>query len=165
MNSKNVVLGIAVVLVIYGLTGKTKLNNIIPNPVQPVVVEVIAPPTDPAIKEAANKVVASLTNGSSDRVVDGKRLCGLYWDMATLIELDGNDTVIKTTEEIRQANALSGTMLRMNIKDKYPDLAKNANSVIVAAIGEDNIILTKELRAKAVEGFKALSWACDEGSK
>ena len=164
MSTRNILLVVAGLLVVYGLT-KPNINNVIPNPVQPIVVEVVPAPTDPAIKEAANKVVASLANGSSDRIVDGKRLCGLYWDMATLIELDGNDTVIKTTEEIRQANALSGPMLRMNIKDKYPDLAKNCNSVIVAAIGEDNIILTKELRAKAVEGFKALSWACDEGSK
>lgn len=165
MTTRNIILAIAVVLIIYGLT-KPNINNIVPvGPIQPIVVEVVPAPTDPSLKEAANKVVSSLTNGSNDRVVDGKRLCGLYWDMATLIELDGNDTVIKTTEEIRQANALSGPMLRMNIKDKYPDLAKNANAVIVAAIGEDNIILTKELRSKAVEGFKALSWACDEGSK
>jgi hypothetical protein len=164
MSTRNIVLVVAVILIVYGLT-KPNINNVIPNPVQPIVIEVVPAPTDPAIKEAANKVVASLTDGSNDRIVDGKRLCGLYWDIATLIELDGNDTVIKTTEEVRQANALSGSMLRMNIKDKYPDLAKSANSVIVVAIGDDNIILTKELRAKAVEGFRALSWACDEGSK
>lgn len=164
MNNKYILLAVAGLLVCYGLL-KPKTDSILPAPVQPVVVEVIEKPSDPVLKTAADKVVDSLINGSNDRVVDGKRLCGLYWDIARLIELDGDDTVIKTTEEVRQANALSGSMLRMNIKDKYPDLAKNANSVIVSAIGEENVILTKELRSKAVAGFKALSWATNEGSK
>lgn len=164
MNNKNIILIVAAILIGYGLL-KPKIDNIIPNPVQPVVVEIIETPTDPNIKAAADKVVASLIAGSSDRIVDGKRLCGLYYDMATLIEIDGEDAVIKTTEDIRQANSLGGPMLRMNIKDKYPDLAKNANSVIITAIGEENVVINKELRAKAVAGFRALSWACNEGSK
>jgi len=163
MSTRNILLAVAALLVVYGLV-KPNFNNVVPNPIPPVV-DVIDAPSDPKLKEAADKVVESLILGSSDRIVDGKRLCGLYFDIATLIELDGEQTVIKNTEEVRQANALGGPMLRMNIKDKYPDLAKNCNAVIVAAIGDENIPLTKELRAKAVEGFRAFSWATNEGSK
>jgi hypothetical protein len=162
--NRNILLAVAALLVVYGLV-KPGFNNVVPNPVQPVVVDVVDAPSDPKLKEAADKVVESLLAGSDDRIVDGKRLCGLYYDIATLIELDSEKTVVKNTEEVRQTNFLSGPMLRMNIKDKYPDLAKNCNAVIVTAIGDDNIPLTKELRAKAVEGFKALSWATNEGSK
>ena len=35
----------------------------------------------------------------------------------------------------------------------------------MSAVGDDVIVLSKELRAKAVEGFNALAWACNEGSK
>lgn len=163
MNTSKVILLVAALLIGFGLI-KPKLN--IPNnePVE-VVVEILDAPSDPVLKEKALLVVQCLKAGSNDRVVDGKRLAALYFDLATLIELDGEQTVIKNTEAVRQANALSGPMLRMNIKDKYPDLAKNCNAVIVAAIGEDNIPLTKELRAKASEGFRALSWATNEGSK
>ena len=73
--------------------------------------------------------------------------------------------VIKNTEEIRQANSLAGTMLRLDIKGKYPNLAKEATEVIVASIGDDNINLSPELRTKAADGFNALAWAYNEASK
>jgi hypothetical protein len=79
--------------------------------------------------------------------------------------LDGEDAVIKTTDEVRQANSLSGVMLKLDMKGKYKDLASSCNSVIQAAIGDDSVLLDKDLRAKAADGFKALAWACNEGSK
>jgi hypothetical protein len=85
--------------------------------------------------------------------------------MATLISLDGEDLVIRNTEEIRQANSLSGLMLKLDMKGKYPDLANAAKDLIVTAVGDDNVDLDKELRNNAVLGFKALAWACNEGAK
>lgn len=85
--------------------------------------------------------------------------------MATLIELDGEDKVITDTLTIREANSLSGKMLRLNIKDKYPNLAEAAKDVIVAGIGDQDVALTPELRKKAAESFRALSWAFYQGSK
>ena len=102
------------------------------------------------------------TNGSKR---DFKKLRDLYIDLAKLVELDGEDEVVKSTEDIRQANSLAGVMLRLDIKGKYPDLAKEIKEVIVAAIGDDQIPLSKELRPKAVDGFNALAWAMNEGSK
>ena len=85
--------------------------------------------------------------------------------MATLIELDSKNEVIRNTEEIRQANRLAGAMLKLDIKGKYEDLPETAQALVLEAIGDDNVLLNKELRSKAVEGFKALAWACYEGSK
>jgi hypothetical protein len=163
MNTSKVILLVGALLIGFGLL-KPKLNSPNNAPVE-IAVQIIDPPSDPILKEKALLVVECLRAGSNDRNVDGKRLAGLYFDLATLIELDGEDTVIKNTEEVRQANSLGGTILRMNIKNKYPDLAANANALMVTAIGDDNIPLTKELRVKAVEGFKALCWATNEGSK
>ena len=56
-------------------------------------------------------------------------------------------------------------MLKLNIKDKYPNLAQASKDVVVVAIGEDDILLTEDLRSKAVEAFNGLSWAFYEGGK
>lgn len=126
---------------------------------------VITPPVDEALKESCQKVIEILQNGGEPRIKDGKKLASLYMDLSTLISLDGENEVIKTTEEIRQANRISGLMLDMNIKGRYPDLAAAANGVIVASIGDDVMILDAPLRSKAAESFRALAWACNEGTK
>ena len=73
--------------------------------------------------------------------------------------------VVKNTEEVRQANKLAGVMLKLDIKGKYPELAKATNAVIVASLGDDSLMLDDKLRQQAVDGFKALAWACLEGAK
>ena len=87
-------------------------------------------------------------------------------DIATLIALDGDkDVVIKNTEEIKQANSLSALLVNLNIKDKYPDYAKNCYSLLVAAIGDDSVQLNTELRTKAVQAFQSIAWAWHKASK
>ena len=66
---------------------------------------------------------------------------------------------------IREVNSVAGKMLRLDIKDKYPNLAELAKDLVVTNIGDDDVILDEELRLKAVEAFRALSWAFWEGSK
>jgi hypothetical protein len=165
MNSKTLVLVVASILVLIGLT-KPDLSSLFNNNNAVVAVEDLrlVAPTNENLKSKASDVIKSLSV-NSDRKTDGKRLASLYNDIATLVALDGEDTVIKNTEEIRQANKLSGVMLRLNIKNKYPDLSEAAQSLVVEAIGDDSVLLTPELRADAVESFKALAWACYEGSK
>ena len=166
MTKKNVILALAVVLIFFGIF-KPKFDGWTPSDpaLNTIEISVVDPPTDSDLKLRADSVVASLLSGSSDRTVDGKRLSALYHDLATLVELDGANQVVKTTEDIRQANVLSGNMLNLNIKDKYKDLGTNSNEVLVFCIGSDNVMLSPELRTKAVSAFKALSWACNEGSK
>jgi len=166
MTKKNVILALAVVLIFFGIF-KPKFDGWTPSDptLNTIEITVVDPPADSDLKLRADSVVASLLSGSSDRTVDGKRLSALYHDLSTLVELDGVNQVVKTTEDIRQANVLSGNMLNLNIKDKYKDLGKNSNEVLVFCIGSDNIMLSPELRTKAVSAFKALSWACNEGSK
>lgn len=145
---------------------KPNFSNIInrpkPSPVVIDDVEIEKPTGELLVK--SNEVIKSLLV-NNDRKIDGLKLASLYKDIAHIIELDGDDEVVKSTEEIRQINRLSGVMVDLNIKDKYPDLAETAHALIVEAVSDDNVLLNKELRENAVKGFKALSWACKEGSK
>lgn len=164
MKNNNLLLVVAGLLILVGLT-KFDLSglNILPN--RPNVVDVLElpEPTDETLKKEADDVVVVLKEAGVKS--EAKRLRDLYLDLAKLVELDGEDEVIKSTEEIRQANSLAGVMLRLDIKGKYPNLAKEAKEVVVASIGDDQILLSKELRVKAVEGLNALAWACNQGSK
>jgi hypothetical protein len=163
MNQKNILLGLAALLIVVGLL-KPEFSNIL-GPNKPAKVDVLelSEPIDPAVKKEADDVVTVLKEAGAK--VDARRLRDLYMDLAKLVELDGENEVVKSTEEIRQANSLAGVMLRLDIKGKYPDLAKETKEVVVASIGDDQILLSKELRVKAVEGLNALAWACNTGSK
>jgi|694.fasta_scaffold05623_37 hypothetical protein len=166
MNSKNLLLLIALLLIAIGIF-KPNLNNFLDSnrPSVNVVdnLDLVAPSSDELLTKSKDIIKALSSN--SDRKIDGKRLASLYNDMATLISLDGENEVIKNTEDIRQANRLAGLLLRLDIKSKYPDLPEAAKALIVQSIGDDNVLLNKELRENAVNGFKALAWACNEGSK
>lgn len=164
MKLKHILLVCGALLVLVGLI-KPDLSKLIPSNNNPTNSMVIEAPMDSNIRAQADELVALLKSFGSDVRRDALRLRDLYLDLATLISLDGTDQVVKNTEEIRQANSLAGIMLRLDIKDKYSNLAKEAKDVIVTAIGDDQVLLSAELRAKAVEGFKALAWACNEGSK
>jgi len=159
---KKVLLALGGLLIVLGLL-KPEFSDILkPRPSVVDVLELSAP-TDEVVKKEADDVVAVLKEAGIKS--EAKRLRDLYIDLAKLVELDGEDEVIKSTEEIRQANSLAGVMLRLDMKGKYPNLAKEAKEVVVASIGDDQILLSKELRVKAVEGLNALAWACNEGSK
>jgi hypothetical protein len=148
----------------YGLLKPDFSNINWPRPavVNNEVVKVEAP-KDPKLLKACESVIKSLKSGP--RSSDGARLSSLYYDLSTLIELDEEDEVIKDTLAIRESNKLAGALLRLGLGGKYPDLAEACNSVVVTGIGDEDIVLDKETRKKAVDTFKALSWACYEGSK
>lgn len=159
---KKVLLALGGLLILLGLL-KPEFSNVF-NP-RPSIVDVLElpTPTNEAVKKEADDVVVLLKEAGAKN--DAKRLRDLYIDLAKLVELDGEDEVIKSTEEIRQANSLAGVMLKLDMKGKYPNLAKEAKEVVVASIGDDQILLSKELRVKAVEGLNALAWACNLGAK
>lgn len=163
--NKNVILLVGGLLILLGLTRFDigKFNPIRPAPTNIDVMELVAP-SDENVKKEADDVV-SLLKASSGSKNDFKRLRDLSLDLGRLVQLDGEDLVIKNTDEIRQANSIAGVMLRLDIKGKYANLPKEAKEVIVASIGDDNINLTPDLRVKAVEGFNALAWAYNEASK
>jgi hypothetical protein len=165
MNTKSILICLAGLLILIGLIKPDFSNWVKPEVSPPNVVNVVDTPSDPILKEKADLVVKTILSGQGNRKVDGARLAGLYSDLATLIELDDENQVVKNTDEIRQANAIAGVMARLDMKGKYPDLAQVTNDVVVAAIGDENTVLSKELRTKAADSFKALSWACYEGSK
>lgn len=165
MNNK-ILLSIGVLLVVLGvfkpdiswITNTT--NNNTPNQ---CVVD--APPETELLDKAKEIIDILKASDDSTRKSDCARLASLYCDLATLIELDGEDQVVQSTNTIREANSLSGKMLRLNIKDKYPNLAEVSKELIVSAIGDDEVLLDDVLRQKAAVAFRALSWAFYEGSK
>jgi hypothetical protein len=160
MNNKTLLIILAVVLLLIGIF-KPNLGVVVPNN-GPVPVVNVVEPNDPELKASCLEVAKILQKGGSS---DALRLSSLYSDIGDLIALDGENEVVKNTEEIRQTNKLSGLLLRLDIKGKYEGLAEAAEKVIVTGIGSDDVSLDKELRNKAVTSFKALAWACKEGSK
>ena len=163
MNNK-LLLVVGAALLLFGLF-KPNFNFPINKPDNTNIV-VVTPPESAELRDKC-KLVRDIfkTSSAQDKKQDARRLSDLCMDLATLVELDGDEEVVKTTEEIRQANALSGAMLRMNIKGKYPGLSDGAQLVISSQIGDDIAPLNSELRKKAVDAFRALAWACNEESK
>lgn len=122
-------------------------------------------PADESLLEKARDVTSIVQKSNdSTRKTDCLKLSALYADMATLIELD-DDKIIVDTSSIKEANSIAGKMLRLDIKDKYPDLAEAAKDLVNIGIGDDDVLLNPKLRTKAAESFRALSWAFYEGSK
>lgn len=169
MNQYNkVLLAIGIALLCIGIfrSNNKIIDNVNPN--KPAIVDnilIITPPLDKELKQLCDKVAVIFMASDAEGKKDAKRLADLYMDIATLIELDGSNEVVKNTEEIRQTNSLSGTMLKLNIKGKYTDLSDATNKVIVSQIGDDVVPLNPALRAKAANAFRGLAWACNEGSK
>jgi hypothetical protein len=161
-NTLLLVLGLA--LVGYGVL-KPDLGSLI-TPTVPVINNVVdvEKPLDPDLLSWCDDVIKSFRK-TSDRKADALKLSSLYYDLANLISLDSENEVIKNTLEVREANKLAGILFNLNIKGKYPDLAQACNNLVVIGIGDDDVILDENMRKKAVETFKALSWACYEGSK
>lgn len=163
MNNKNIFLVVGILLLGIGLFGSKLLEKT--SIVVPKTTVSISEPKDTKLRDLCEEVTNSLKGGGSSRFNDGKKLCSLYLDIANLIRLDEENEIIKNTEEIRQANRLSGLLLHLKIKDKYDHLAERANDVISYGIGDNVVQLDKDLRLKAVESFEALAWACNEGAK
>ena len=161
---KNLVLLLATILIIIGLFKPDFASIINTSPTNNVSTVVVSKPSNIELLDECQDVVNAIKK-NSDRKYDGLRLASLYNDLATLISLDNEDMVVKNTEEVRQANKLAGVMLKLDIKGKYPELAKSTNAVIVASLGDDSLMLDDKLREQAVDGFKALAWACIEGTK
>jgi hypothetical protein len=159
--NKNIILIIGGLLILLGVL-RPSLNSININPSnKPSVVNIESPTEENVIKECKD-VTEILKSGSP---ADAIRLRDLYLDLATLIQLDGDDEVVKSTEEIRQANGLAGIMLKLDIKNKYANLGSEAKEVIVSVIGDELVMLNPELRNKAAYAFRSLAWACNESIK
>lgn len=163
MKNNTLVLTIAGLLILVGIAG-IDLTSIL-SPGKPAVVDVLelTPPTDEVLLKEATDVLNIVKSQLSKE--EARKLRDLYLDMKQLVKLDGEDEVIKNTEEIRQANSIAGSMLRLDMKGKYPELAKECKEVMITAVGDDQIVLSSELRLKGMDGFDALAWAMNEGSK
>jgi hypothetical protein len=163
MNNKIIVLLIGLGLIGYGAI-QPNLGDIFPS--KPAVVDVsnVKKPLDPNLLLGCEDIIKSFKQ-KRDRKTDALKLSSLYFDLANLISLDSDNEVVKDTLAIREANKLAGILFNLGLGGKYPDLAEACNNLVIIGIGDDDVILDENMRKKAVETFKALSWACYEGSK
>lgn len=161
--SNKVLLYIGFGLIIIGLV-KPNFDLGIGGPVNNVVSVQVDKPNDPALLALAQTLTENIRKANVSKE-DCLRLANICFDMGTLVGLDGTSEVIKNTEEIRQANRLSGLMLRMDMNKKYPGLAESMNKVVVDYLGNDIVVLNSDLRNKSVSVFQALAWAFVEGTK
>ena len=162
----NPLLIIAGVLIVVGIM-KPDLSSILPNN-SPVVVTPsvdFKEPSNPKLLSEADKIAAILQAGDADRKTDGMKLAMLYQDIAQLISLDDDSTIVKTTSEIREVNSVAGTLINAKLKGKYPNLASTAKGLVVSVLGDDVAVLNDENRKNAVEAFEALAWGCYMGAK
>lgn len=166
MNTKKFLLIVGLGLLVLGISNKLSWVQVAPNNNSVVDVMELEEPSDEVVKKEADEVIRVFKAAESHSAkADAKKLRDLYLDLSKLISLDGEDLVIKNTEEIRQANSVAGAMFRLETKNKYSNLAKEAQDIVILLVGDDQINLSPELRKKAVEAFHALAWACNEGSK
>lgn len=164
MNTKKLLLIVGLGLLALGISNKLSWIKVSPSDTVVDVMD-LEQPSDSAVKKEADEVVKVFHEVGSSSKEDARKLRDLYLDLSKLISLDAQDLVIKNTEEIRQANSVAGAMFRLDMKNKYPNLAKEAQDVVVLLVGNDQVNLSPELRQKAVEAFNTLAWACNEGSK
>lgn len=163
MNNKNLLLLLGLVLIGIGFF-KPNINLGIKNPINNVVNVEVDKPNDPSLLALAQTLTETIRTSNVSKA-DCLRLANVCFDMGTLVGLDGSSEVLKNTEEIRQANRLTGLMLRMDINKKYPGLAEAMNKTVIAYIGNDIVVLNPDLRNKSVNVFQALAWAFIQGSK
>lgn len=164
MNNK-LLLSVGVLLVLLGLF-KPSIPSLLNNVSSSTTLEQYETnaPSNPELLEKSKKVIEILQSvNHSTKSYECQKLSALYYDLATLVELDNEDLVIKDTNGIREANGLAGKMLKLNIKDKYPNLAKASQDLVVSQLGDNDVVLDADLRKKAAECFKALSWAFYQG--
>lgn len=157
-----ILLGIGALLILVALA-KPDISGFIPSGGSNNLVTVQT--IDKESQTLVKPIIDALKSGPSNRKEDGKKLASLFSDIATLIEIDGDDVVINNTEEIKQANVIAGKMLKLDIKDRYPNLSVECTKYLQSVIGDDNIPLDTALRAKSVQAFRGIAWACYEGSK
>jgi hypothetical protein len=123
----------------------------------------VSVPSDELQSKCEKIIQIVKSSNNSDKTEDMRKLSGLYLDLARLISINDEDTIIKNTEEVREANKLSGKMLELDIKDKYEDLGEELNGVVKSYLGDDNVALSPELRQRSVDVFKAFAWALTRG--
>lgn len=164
MNNKAILL-VGIALIAIGFF-KPDLSSVIPSggktTITVPVIEV-AEPTDPELKEKALKVAELLSGPNSKQ--DAAKLSELWDDLASLIAMDEENEIVKTTAEIREANSVSGQLMNLKLQNEYEGLAEAAKNIVVDSIGDDNIIINEEIRNKAVDAFRALSWGAYQGAK
>jgi hypothetical protein len=120
-------------------------------------------PESPAFAYQALADESSLSRISSilkEHPEDAARLAELYSALSDVLSRD--DSIVKTTGQIREAHSRSGRLLfqKTSMKGKHEGLPEAVDEFLAQSLGSDDVILTPELRSAAVSAFADLSKAC-----
>ena len=113
----------------------------------------------PAPPVSVTTEIARILDGNPE---DAARIQAVYTAMADVLEKD-TEGIIKTTEDIRQANGLVGRLAYgTELKGKYPGLASAVDNEIIRAIGRQRVALSSDMKAKTVQAFRDISRGASE---
>lgn len=160
----SMVLWVALALIGFGVYNNPNLNwnN---NQTDVVAIDVVAP-TDPILLEKAKEIGETFKEeGGFSRKSDALEFAKLMGDLALAISLEGDKEAVSNTSEVREINSMSGHMMELKMKDKYPKTMALCNELVKGVLGDDIVPLAPESRKKAVEAFRAICWGAVEGSK
>jgi hypothetical protein len=125
------------------------------------------PSPDVVVKEPSVEMktqVRQVTKVASQMsAIDRMWLNYIYINAAKVVEADGLDSVITTTEGLRAVHV--GILkfiwkgMAGNPPEKYEGLRSAIEQVFVSTMGDDRRTLTPDLRRKACEMFDAIAWA------
>lgn len=107
-----------------------------------------------------NSPLSRVSNILKDHPEDAEKLSALYSALSDVLGRD--DSIVKTTGQIREAHSRSGRLLfqKTPMKGKHEGLSDAIDEFLVQSLGSDDVILTPDLRSAAVSAFKDLSEAC-----
>tara|TARA_R110000824_G_scaffold396952_2_gene599166 strand:- start:2245 stop:2712 length:468 start_codon:yes stop_codon:yes gene_type:complete len=117
----------------------------------------------PAVAYQAPVIESPLSRISSilkDHPEDAARLSALYLALSDILSRD--DSIVKTTGQIREAHSRSGRLLfqKTSMRGKYVGLSEAVDEFLIQSLGSDDVILTLDIRSAAVSAFTDLSTAC-----
>lgn len=111
-------------------------------------------PSNSVILTAVQPIANILSDADkSDKVA----LARLWRETADVISWD--DSVIKTTADIRRANGAAGRLMHLESKGKYSNLGETLDKATIQVLGNKAVPLDAVSRAKAADLFRGLSWA------
>ena len=111
------------------------------------------------LKEATKSLVGIISDP-----VDAVDAAQFYVDFADVIERDAD--VIKTTGTIREGFVRAEKLMlqRTELVGKYPGFGEAKDKVLEDQLGLEDVQLSEEARAAAVNIFRAIAWSIQKGA-
>jgi hypothetical protein len=113
-------------------------------------------PFNSKVLDAVTPVQSILAKADAE---DKLNLARLWREDAQIIQ--GDDSVIQTTADVRRANGIAGKLMTLHLKGKYAGLAAAVDNAFAKVVGMDAKPLDSQTRQDVVSVFNGLSWAAN----